>query len=416
MSSSYRNASRLQLAVAGACALASPVLLPGSLATAADTYVTPQVDLRAEYNDNFRLTPGGAGDSVNGYIADAQALFGIATPRSDTSIRPRLRLQEYPDEDELQRWEGFLDLRSRYDWQRARLDVLGRYSRQDSYNAETPTGEFDPLAPTDPTNADTGHVLVGETRDRFLFEPEYVFDLTERWEFGLEVQYEAVRYDADTGQTTQVDYDFLAGGGSVTWALDQRSRVGLGGYVSKYEARDDSTETEAYGVDLGYAYQWSEVIGLEIDVFYEQDDTTDFLPVPGEESTSGWGGAFTGYYEGEVSKWRASVGRNFIPTGSGGKAESDLLRIQYDRDITERLSFRGAGRYEARTSLTERGSSDDRDYARADLSLEYMLAPTWFVRGGYSYIWQDRESATDTADNNKIFLSAGYRGLGRQRR
>lgn len=416
MSSSYRKSALLRRVAARAIALPGACVFVAGSAHSAQTYVQPQVDLRAEINDNFDLTPGGSTDSdVYGYIADMQALIGIATPRSDTSIRPRVRFQEYPDRDEMQSWEGFLDLRSRYDWERSHLDLLGRYSRQDSYNTETPTGEFDPLAPNDPTNADTGQILVGETRDRFLVEPEFAFELTERVELGAEARYEAVRYDSDSVQT-QTDYDFMNAGGTVTWAFDQRSDLGAGAYVSKYEARDDSTETEAYGFNLGYGYEWSEVTGLVAEVFYEQNDTTDFLPARAEESTSGWGGTLTGYRKGEVSEWRASVGRNFIPTGSGGKAESDLLRIQYTRDFTERLRFSGAGRYEARTSLTERGSSDDRDYARADLSLDYMLAPTWFVRGGYSYIWQDRETATDSADNNKFFISAGYRGLPRQRR
>jgi hypothetical protein len=38
------------------------------------------------------------------------------------------------------------------------------------------------------------------------------------------------------------------------------------------------------------------------------------------------------------------------------------------------------------------------------------------VQGGYSYIWEDRESASDSADNNKIFLGVGYKALARQRR
>lgn len=415
MSSSYRKSPRLRLAVAGSCAAALLCSFGVGSVMAADTYVQPQVDLRGEYNDNFDLTPGGSDDSdVYGYIADLQALIGIATQRSDTSIRPRLRFQEYPDRDELQTLEGFLDVRSRYDWERSRFDVLGRYAHQDSYNAEFPGGEFDPLAPSDPVNS-SGEALVGETRDRFLLTPEYTYDLTERVRLEFAAQYEAVRYDADEGEPTQTDYDNMIGSGAVGWALNPRSDVSVGAYASKYEAGDDSTETEAYGGDIGYGYRWSDVIGLELNLFYEQNDTTDFLPVPGEESTSNWGGTVTGYWKGEVSDWKGSIGRTYIPTGSGGKAESDQLRIQYDRDLTQRLKFRGAGRYEARTALTDRGSNDDRDYARADLSLQWAVTPTWYVRGGYSYIWQDRESATDSATNNKFFISTGYRGLGRQR-
>jgi hypothetical protein len=151
-------------------------------------------------------------------------------------------------------------------------------------------------------------------------------------------------------------------------------------------------------------------------MFYERNDTTDFVPVTVEESTTGWGGTVSAYRKGEVSAWRVSAGRTFIPTGAGGKTESDQLRLQYDRDLTQRLTFTGAGRYESRNSLSTGGQGDDRDYARADLALRWMMAPTWYLAGGYSYIWQDRESAAGDADNNKIFVSVGYRGLDRPRR
>jgi hypothetical protein len=117
-----------------------------------------------------------------------------------------------------------------------------------------------------------------------------------------------------------------------------------------------------------------------------------------------------------VGAWRFTLGRRFIPTGSGGKATSDQLRLQYDRDLSERLMFNGAVRYETQAALTEAGARDDRDFARVDLSLEWMMTPTWYLSGGYSYIWQDREEDPSAVDNNRVFVSVGYRGLQRPRR
>ena len=90
--------------------------------------------------------------------------------------------------------------------------------------------------------------------------------------------------------------------------------------------------------------------------------------------------------------------------------------MQYDRNMTQRLSFKGTGRLESRKSLTTSDQGNDRDYARADLSLLWMMAPTWYVQGGYSYIWVDQQSASGNADNNKFFVSFGYKGLNRRRR
>ena len=106
-----------------------------------------------------------------------------------------------------------------------------------------------------------------------------------------------------------------------------------------------------------------------------------------------------------------------IPTGDGGKSESDQLRLQYNRSFSERVSFLGAARYEIRSAITDIGGGDDRDYARVDLSAQLVRAPRrGTCRGGYSYIWLDEETADGDADNNMLFISVGYQGLRRQRR
>ncbi len=275
MSSSFPEQPYPGRTVSLAFALLGIAALSAGTAHAADTYVQPQVELRVEDNSNFNLVPGGSDDSnVYGYIADAQALIGIATPRSDTSIRPRVRFQEYPDREDLERVELFFDLRSLYEGERSRLLTFGRYSRQDSYNAETPGAEFDPLDPNNPTNPDSGTIVFGETRTRVQVQPEYSYRLTERSEFGVDADFQTVEFDADTGLVqTNTDYDFYAGGGFVRWALDPRNDFIVGAYANKYEAKDDSTETDAYGGRVGYHHRWSDVTGIEVDVLYEQNDT-----------------------------------------------------------------------------------------------------------------------------------------------
>lgn len=383
---------------------------------AAETYVQPRMELRAENNDNFDLVPGGSSDSdVYGFIADLQALFGIVTPRGETSIRPRLKLQEYPDREDLENFAGFLDLKSVYRWERSEGLLRAKYSYQDSYFADLPSGAFDPLDPDYEANPESDQLTIGETTTLLSFRPSFTHDLTQRTRLGVDGEFKTVRYDVDEGEA-QTDYDYLIGRGFVMWTLDPRSDVSLGAYASSYEARDDSTETEAYGGEVAYRFRWSETNGIEANLFYEQNDTTDFLPLPGEESSSGWGGTLTAYYEGEISDFRATVGRTFIPTGSGSKAEADQIRMQFDRKLTQRLELTSSAILESRSSLTERGSDSDRDYARLDLALQWFVNRTWYVAGGYSYIWLDRESDDGDAYNNLLFASFGYKGLGPQGR
>ena len=77
-------------------------------ALAADVTTEPRVDLRVEQNDNLDLDPETTSDSdVLGYIAEMDLLMGIATPRGETSLRPRVRFQDYPDRDDFERVRGF---------------------------------------------------------------------------------------------------------------------------------------------------------------------------------------------------------------------------------------------------------------------------------------------------------------------
>ena len=395
-------------------------LLTG-VCSAAQTYVVPSVVFRVEHHDNYRLVPGGNPDSsIIGYIADAQALIGIDTPRSQTTIRPRLKLQEYPDLNDLDDnqqvtpVEGFLDLVSLYAWQRGDFGVVGRYARQDSYNAETPGGRFDPLDPSFNDNPDSGRARVEQTRDWLQFQPTFRYEVSERTHIGVTADYQMVRFDSD-GVPTDLDYDYAVLDGSAIWSLNSVSDLTVGAYASNYQAMTDSlgevSETDAYGGRVGYKYRWSNVTGVEAELFYESNDTTDLVAGGAEFSTSGWGGSLMAYRRQEVSEWRLSVGRTFQPTSDGRKAEFDQFRLQYDRDLSQRLKFLGAARYETRSSIASNVLSNDRDYARIDVSLEWMLTPRWFVGGGYSYLWEDRVKAPESAEDNRLFMAVGFRGL-----
>ena len=108
-----------------------------------------------------------------------------------------------------------------------------------------------------------------------------------------------------------------------------------------------------------------------------------------------------------------SLGRSFNPTGDGGKSEIDQFRIVYERDLSQRLTFKGAGRYETRNGLGTTSDTVDRDFARLDLSLRWMATRNWYIGGGYAYMWQDRATAVESGDNNKFFINFGYQGLRR---
>lgn len=380
----------------------------------AEVRTEPRVDLRVEYNDNLNLDPVPTSDSeVTGYIAEADLLMGIATPRGETSLRPRVRFQDYPDQDDFERFEGFLDLLSTYDWERSALEFAGNFAHQDLFNFDTQGGGSDPL---DPGAGDPGGGgdSIGQTRTSLGLAPQFQHRITQRASLGLGVNYQATSYDADEGESDRTDYDYGVVDGFVTWALNPSSDLAVGAYVSRYEAEDEVEVTDALGGRIGYTYRWSATDGLEAVINYERNETEVLVPAIAEETTSDFGGTLTAYRKLEVSEWRLSVGRSFVPTGDNGKAIVDRFRIQYDRSLSPRLTFRGAARYDSRSNLGELNEGNDRDYARVDLSMKWLITETWYVGGGYSYIWEDREQAVSDASNNRFFINFGYQGFGQQ--
>ncbi len=388
------------------------LVLAGGPAAAADVSYLPQLDLRAEMNDNYNLAPEGVEASdTEGYVADAQVLIDVASPRGSTSLRPRLRFQEFPDHKDLERVESFFDLNSDYRWERSTLQADLSYEERDIYSTETLGGEFDPENPDSPDNPEGGAVTTGQTRELFVFRPVFEHRLTERMSLGVGGHYQTARYDADDPTDARTDYDYYGAGAYLKWALSQRSDVSVGAYTSLYEATDNTEESDAVGAEVGYDYRWSETDGIGLTVFFEENDITEFVPIRTEESTTDVGGSLTAYRKLEVSTWRLSAARRFQPTGDSGKSTIDTFRLQYDRDLSERLSLHGAARYESRSGLATIGVGNERDYARVDLSLRWFATRTWYVGGGYAYIWQDRESDPTDADNNKFYVNFGYRGL-----
>lgn len=393
--------------------LATCLWLPVA-ALAADVRTEPRVDLRVEYNDNLDLDPVTTSESeVVGYIAEADLLMGIATPRGETSLRPRVRLQDYPDRDDFERFEGFLDMLSRYEWQRSNFNFAGNFAHQDLFNFDTAGGGFDPL---DPGAGDPGGggESIGQTRTSLGLAPTFEYQVTERARFGLGLDYLTTSYDADEGESNRTDYDYGVFDTYFSWALGPSSDFTVGAYVSRYEAEDDIETTDAVGGRLGYVYRWSSTDGIEATINYERNETESLVPVFFEETTSDFGGTLTAFRKLEVSEWRLSVGRIFVPTGDNGKAVVDRFRVQYDRLLSQRLSLTGAARYDTRSSLGELGQGNDRDYARLDLSMKWMIAQKWYVGGGYSYIWEDREQAAGDAYNNRFFINFGFQGLSQQ--
>ena len=119
MSWSYPRVGRERILVRAACAAGIVASAP---LMAAQYYVQPSASISAENDSNLDLNPGGS-PAVQGYIGDVDALFGIGTQNSDTSIRPHIDYRNYPSDSADNRLEEDLDLNSYYRSQRSKASV-----------------------------------------------------------------------------------------------------------------------------------------------------------------------------------------------------------------------------------------------------------------------------------------------------
>ncbi len=382
---------------------------------AAQVYVQPVASISAETNSNLDLVPASQGpaQNVEGYIADAAALIGIATPDSDTTIRPRIDYRDYPGASYDDRLEGDLDLNSAFRSQRSKGSVYFGLQRRDEFNAELNSALYNPYGPVPPTSPETGRTVKGASRESLIFLPDYSYNITPLTAAGVSGIYQKLSYspaDAFSG----VDFDYYQGKAYLRWTLDQKSDLSVGAYGSKYQASRIDSQATAAGASLTLDTNWSPLLSTNASVVYQRTNIDTAVPTLFKATANPWGATVGAAYKGEVNQFRMNAGRVITPSGGGGIYVSDQLQLQYDHNFSQRLAFTGAAIALRNRGLTSNVSGDDRTYVRTAVNLKWMMTRTWFVQGGYQYVWQKFQVDPDGAANNRLYIGFGYQGLDRQ--
>jgi hypothetical protein len=224
--------------------------------------------------------------------------------------------------------------------------------------------------------------------------------------------YQTVTYDfpSDFGSTSREDYDYWIGDGFLDWTLSPRTHLRTGAYVSKYETDNGLNQTDSTGASLEIRHQWSETLTAMAAVSAQQADI-ERAALTAEDSSTDAGFTIGIESRGQVSQWRINAGRTFNPAGSGTLNEIDQVRLQYDRNLTERLQFTGAVRANRSRPLGVNASDNDRDFFRTDIACSWSMTRTWSVTGGYSYIQEQFEGENGDRSDNMVTISVRYQGL-----
>jgi hypothetical protein len=397
----------------GAATLASVIFAVPT--QAAQTYWQPQIEASIEQNTNRNLAINPADEQdIHGYSVTAQLLWGHVTPTTDTRVLPRVRFQRFPDDEDAQRSEQFLDFSTQHRAsERSTFDLIGRYSREDTFRTELGNAEFDDFDPEDPTDgAGIGAVTGEDTRTRVQLRPGYAHEFSELNGFFIGGLAETVRFDSDTFNRT--DYNYYELRTLFTRNLSPLTRLSTGPVVSRFDTRQTDRQTDSYGVELNLDHRWSEVTRIRggLFVLHSEFDVIDGA-IDDTESDTDFGLNINVVRRTEVGAIRAWAGRAVRPSSAGNLVLRDELRLQYDRNFSERLSMRTALRAYSEERKSTSPVDSDEDYARGELGLAWMLTPTLFISGRYEYTWRELSFDQTSAKNHAVILSFGYRGLGR---
>jgi hypothetical protein len=385
-------------------------------AFAAEVYVQPFAQISAEEDTNLDLQPAsypGAIRSVEGYIVDAAAIVSIATPNSSVAIRPRVDYRDYPADSQDNRLEEYLDLNAAFKSQRGKGSVYFGYQRRDEFNAELSSALYDDFNPVHPTSPETGRTVLGATRESLILLPDYSYNVTPLMAAGVSAVYQQLNYSPDN-TFSAVDFNYYQAKAYLRWTLNQKNDLTFGGYGSDYDATHFDSRATAGGATLTLDTSWSPLLSTSAGVVYQRTNIDTAIPSPLKEVANPWGATFSAVYKAEVDQFRMDAGRVITPSGGGGIYVNDQLQFQYDRNFTQRLHFTGAVIALRNRGLTSNVSGDDRTFVRTVVDLKWMIRPTWYVQGGYQYMWQKYELDPDGAANNRIYISFGYQGRDRQ--
>jgi hypothetical protein len=379
---------------------------------AAEVYVQPIASVMAQTNSNIDLAVPSAHQQVQGYMADAAAVIDVATPLSETTIRPRILYEDFPQQSTLNQLEAYLDLNSQYHSQRSTFSLYGEFNHEDDINAEVPAAQYNDVNPNSPTTPETGRVNLGVTRDLGYLAPMYTYQLTNLVGAGVSAFYENITYSSDVA-ASNVNFNFYQGNAFLNWTLSQRATMSVGGYASRYDATNLDSTANSYGETLSFTYNWSQLLNSTLAVAYQTADLNE--PNVLKETVNDWGATFGMGYKGETSQLRLNLGQSITPSSFGSLYLADQIQLEYDRNVTERVTFTGALRAIRTVGVSSNLNGDNRNYVQGNLLLKWMITRTWFVQGGYVYVWQKYQADTQSADNNLILIKFGYQGLPRER-
>lgn len=403
MPSNFLTAPQLLIRTTSAAAIIIGSITLAAAPASAQWRVAPSVSAGLNYDDNIFLVDDSIStESVSGWALEGDARISYESQLSKFSMTPRLRLNQYDSDLDLDTNSAFFDFDYLYTGQLSRFQFRGNYSDETVRTGERSDIDFDADDPDDIPADDSGRVIGIEDRQRISLTPSWSYRTGSKSSVRLSASYLDVAYD-DSLVNTLRDYTESRLQASYEYDSSETSTVGLSGYYRQSDFEQATDDITGYGLMLNYRRSLTETTLLRIGV--GADSTED---IDGNDQTNPIG-EISIIRNFETYRLLASYQRSVQGSGAASLSVRDRFSLNLTRDLSEKLKI-GAGVRAYQTSSLDDNAVDfdERDYVQIGGLLAWRLSRALSVNFDYRYTYLDRQITASDASSNQLNLWFRY--------
>jgi len=355
----------------------------------------PLLSLRYGYNSNIRLTAADQIDTPEA-IVDTGFRFKRNTETSALSSEFHLRNLNYARAD----FANSDDLTADISYS-SQGELFGGYVAGSAARENVITTELE----------DSGIVAAGVQRERLIGSSGMSFQTGEKTLWTLDASYENTGF---SGSSRFVDYDYEFAQLSRTAQLNARSSLIVRADYGNFETDDGFTESQTYGVNVGFERQSSETFSWHMGIGRNHTRSRDtfgffgvFLVEVSEDD--GWNADFGFRKAWERSSLNLNAGQAIRPSGQGALTTRRFVQLSYRHDLGEFVAARLSGglrRFDDTSDLNR--TNNDRTVAQASLAFDFDLSRRWSINFEATHRTQEFDRRMDIARGEIVSLTLRY--------
>jgi hypothetical protein len=355
------------------------------------------LQLGYRYNDNYRLEQPGGEIEVSGGEADAAVTFRNIDPRTRIEVTPRIRSTYFPDESSEDSNDYFLRGQLHDETPRRRAGIVADIEEEDVVRSELPNSEIDGDL-GQPDVGDSGFIVQRNRRDLIQVAPYYSYDVSQRYRLDLGARYIDSSYEQNL-EGFQQDFQEVALTAGAGIRLSPRSTLSLRALAAQYETAIDA---DAYGAQVMWSTDYSPTSHFYISLGGQQTKPD------GRDTDTNIIAGIGGRWETQRNRLFLDFTRDVGPVAAGTIVERHQLRFRLNHDISERISSILGARLHRDESIDEQSTYPTREYAAADVGVEWRFHRAFALTATYTYRWQEYSDEPSDASANGFLIGVVY--------